>query len=94
MLKVEDWAEIRRLDRAEGMPIKEIALRLGVARNTVRAALNSDRPPKYEREPRGQIADAYEAQIRALLQEWPRMPALLTASAGPTPGRCCASASR
>lgn len=57
------------------MPIKEIARRLGVARNTVRAALNSDRPPKYEREPRGQVADAYESQMRALLQEWPRMPA-------------------
>ncbi|MER5917687.1 IS21 family transposase [Streptomyces sp. NPDC001982] len=75
MLNVEDWAEIRRLHRAEGVPIKEIARRLGVARNTVRAALNSDRPPKYERAPRGQVADAYEPQMRALLQEWPRMPA-------------------
>ncbi|MEV5478578.1 ATP-binding protein [Streptomyces sp. NPDC007148] len=43
-MKVEDWAEIRRLHRAEGMPVKEIARRLGVARNTVRAALNSDLP--------------------------------------------------
>ncbi|MFD7989839.1 IS21 family transposase [Kitasatospora indigofera] len=75
MLKVEDWAEIRRLHRAEGVPIKEIARRLGVARNTVRAALNSDRPPKYERAPRGSVADAYETQIRFLLNEWPRMPA-------------------
>ncbi|MCW8382371.1 IS21 family transposase [Streptomyces justiciae] len=75
MLKVEDWAEIRRLHRAEGVPIKEIARRLGVARNTVRAALNSDRPPKYERVSRGSVADAYEPQIRALLKEWPRMPA-------------------
>jgi transposase len=75
VLKVEDWAEIRRLHRAEGVPIKEISRRLGVARNTVRAALNSDRPPKFERAPRGQVADAYEPQMRALLQEWPRMPA-------------------
>ena len=29
MLSVEDWAEIRRLHRAEGMPIKEIARVLG-----------------------------------------------------------------
>jgi len=72
---VEDWAEIGRLHRAEGVPIKEISRRLGVARNTVRAALNSDRPPKFERASRGQVADAYEPQIRALLQEWPRMPA-------------------
>ena len=28
---MEDWAEIRRLSRAEGMPIKAIARRLGVA---------------------------------------------------------------
>ncbi|WP_264928689.1 IS21 family transposase [Streptomyces sp. A012304] len=75
MLKVEDWAEIRRLHRAEGVPIKEISRRLGVARNTVRAALNSDRPPKYERAPRGRVADAFEPQIRGLLNEWPRMPA-------------------
>ncbi|MFE5774003.1 IS21 family transposase [Streptomyces sp. NPDC056485] len=75
MLKVEDWAEIRRLHRAEGVPIKEISRRLGVARNTVRAALSSDRPPKYERVSRGQVADAFEPQMRALLNEWPRMPA-------------------
>ncbi|MEV4415443.1 IS21 family transposase [Catellatospora sp. NPDC049609] len=74
MLKVEDWAEIRRLHRAEGVPIREIARRLGIARNTVRAALSSDRPPKYERRPRGSIVDPYESRIRALLAEWPRMP--------------------
>jgi transposase len=73
-LKVEDWAEIRRLHRAEGVPIKEIARRLGVARNTVRAALSSDQPPKYQRAPRGSIVDPYEPQIRALLAQWPRMP--------------------
>ena len=72
---MEDWAEIRRLHRAEGVPIKEISRRLGVARNTVRAALNSDRPPKYERAPRGRVADAFEPQIRGLLNEWPTMPA-------------------
>jgi len=71
---VEDWAEIRRLHRAEGVPIKEIARRLGVARNTVRAALASDRPPRYERARRGSVADAYELQVRALLVSWPRMP--------------------
>lgn len=76
---MEDWAEIRRLHRAEGVPIKEIARRLGVARNTVRAALNSDRPPKYERPPRGSVADPFEPQIRALLKEWPRMPAPVVA---------------
>lgn len=75
MIAIEDWAEIRRLHRAEGVPIKEIARRLGVARNTVRAALASDRPPRYERKPRGRVVEAYEAQIRGLLAEYPRMPA-------------------
>jgi transposase len=56
------------------LPIKEIARKLGLARNTVRAALRSDRPPKYQRPPRGSVADAYEPAIRALLASWPRMP--------------------
>ena len=71
---MEDWAEIRRLHRAEGVPIKEIARRLGLARNTVRAALVSDRPPQYQRAGRGSVVDAYEPRIRGLLSEWPRMP--------------------
>ena len=72
---MEDWAEIRRLHRAEGVPIKEIVRRLGVARNTVRAALASDRAPRYERAPRGSVADAFEPRVRAVLAEFPRMPA-------------------
>ena len=50
---MEDWAEIRRLHRAEGLPIKAVARLLGVSRNTVRAALASDGPPRYRREPAG-----------------------------------------
>jgi hypothetical protein len=72
---VEDWAEIRRLHRAEGVPIKQIVRRLGVARNTVRAALASDRPPTYRWASPGSVADAFEPQIRLLLREWPTMPA-------------------
>ena len=64
---MEDWAEIRRLHRAEGVPIAEIARRLGIARNTARAALASDRPPRYERPAKGSFADAVEPRIRALL---------------------------
>ncbi|MGW4368039.1 helix-turn-helix domain-containing protein, partial [Nocardia takedensis] len=79
MIAIEDWAEIRRLHRAEGVPIKEIARRLAVARNTVRAALASDRPPKYERAPRGRVVEVYEAQIRGLLAEYPRMPGTVIA---------------
>ena len=45
----EDWAEIRRLHRSEQMSIKAIVRKTGLARNTVRAALASDAPPRYER---------------------------------------------
>ncbi len=79
MLDVDDWAEIRRLHRAEGLSIKEIARRLDVARNTVRSALRNDDPPRYERAPRGSKVDAFEPAIRALLAEFPRMPATVIA---------------
>ena len=49
MLSVEDWAEIRRLRRAEGLPIKVIARVMGISKNTVKDALALDEPPKYQR---------------------------------------------
>ena len=79
MLSVEDWAEIRRLHRAEGLPIRVIARVLGVSRNTVRAALASNVPPRYQRRPAGSIVDAVEPRIRELLQAYPRMPATVIA---------------
>ena len=79
MLSVEDWAEIRRLHRAEGVPVKAIARTLGISRNTVRAALASDGPPKYERKPAGSAVDAFEPRIRELLQAYPAMPATVIA---------------
>ena len=79
MLSVEDWAEIRRLHRAEGLPIKAIVRVLGISRNTVRAAIASDAPPKYERTPAGSIVDEVEPRIRELLQSYPRMPATVIA---------------
>jgi transposase len=85
---VEDWAEIRRLHRAEGLPIKMIARVLKISRNTVRAALAADRPPKYERKPAGSIVDAVEPQIRELLKAYPTMPATVIAErVGWTRGR-------
>jgi len=79
VITLEEWAEVRRLHRAEGVPIKEIVRRLGLARNTVRAALRADAPPSRERGPRGSLVDKVEPQVRALLAEYPRMPATVIA---------------
>lgn len=79
LISVEDWAEIRRLHRAEGLSVKEIVRRTGLARNTVRGALRSDGPPEYRREKQGSIVDAVEPEIRRLLMAWPRMPATVIA---------------
>jgi transposase len=79
VLAVEDWAEIRRLHRSEQMPIKVIARVMGVSKNTVKAALRSDGPPKYERPLRGSVVDDIEPRIRELLQAVPTMPATVIA---------------
>jgi len=79
VLSVGDWAEIRRLRRAEQLPIAQIARVLGISRNTVKAALASDGPPKYQRAPTGSAADAFEPRIRELLQAFPRMPSTVIA---------------
>jgi transposase len=99
VLSVEDWAEIRRLHRAEGLPIKVIAQTLKRSRNTVRNALADEDQPKYVRKPIGAAADAFEDAIRAELKQVPTMPATVIAEqslvAGrgrgvpaTTPGRC------
>ena len=79
MIDVEEWAEIRRLHRAEGMSVKAIVRKLGVARNTVRAALRSNASPKYERQASGSAVDAFEPEIRRLLATTPDMPATVVA---------------
>jgi hypothetical protein len=76
---MDDWAEIGRLSRSEGMAIKAIARRLGLARNTVRAALAAGAPPSYERAAGGSRVDAFEPAIRAMLAQFPRMPATVIA---------------
>jgi transposase len=63
---VEDWAEIRRLHRAEGMPIKATARVMNVSRNTVRSAPVGEVPPTDRRRPAGSAVEAAEPQIREL----------------------------
>jgi hypothetical protein len=79
VLSVEDWAEIRRLHRAEGLSIRMITRVMKVSRNTVRAALALEAPPRYERRPAGSIVDEFEPRIRELLALFPTMPATVIA---------------
>jgi len=52
---------------------------LGISRNTVKAALACDGPPKYRRALAGSVADAFEPRIRELLQAFPQMPSTVIA---------------
>ena len=79
MISVEDWAEIRRLHRAEHLPIRAIARHLGISKNTVKRALATDRPPVYQRPLKGSAVDAVEPAIRELLKQTPTMPATVIA---------------
>lgn len=76
---MEDWALIRRL-AAEGVPKTQIAERLQISRNTVARAVASTEPPKYERAPvEATSFTPFEARVRALLVEFPDMPATVLA---------------
>ena len=79
MITLDEWAEIRRLHRSEGLGIKAIARKLGVSKNTVRRALRADEVPRYRRAPKGSIVDAVEPAIREQLRLCPTMPATVVA---------------
>lgn len=86
---MENWAEIRRLYRSEKLSQAEIARRLGLARNTVANAVRSEAPPRYERAP--VVTSGWmqlEPAVRALLREYPSLPATVIAQrVGWTGGR-------
>ncbi len=69
---------IRRLV-AEGVPQRQVARDLGVARATVARALASQGPPKYERAAGVNAFTPVEARVRALLAEHPDLPATVIA---------------
>jgi transposase len=74
LVDVEQWAEIRRMHFVGGVSIKEIARRTGRDRNTVRRALRSAQPPRYERRPGPSKLDPFKEEIHRLLGEDPKLP--------------------
>jgi transposase len=78
VISLEDWALIRRLV-ADGVPQRQVARDLGVARATVARAVASQGPPKYERASGVNSFTGVEAKVRALLAEHPDLPATVIA---------------
>jgi transposase len=73
VLNVERWAELRREHFVRGVGIKELVRRYGIDRNTVRRALRSDHPPRYERPSRSSKLDPFKEEIHGLLGRDPRL---------------------
>ena len=76
MVKVEVWADVRRLHRVEKLSIRAIGRRLGLARNTVREVLRSEGPPGYSRASGPSKLDPFTGRIAGLLREYPRLSAV------------------
>jgi len=74
VLGVQQWAEVRRLVLVEGRSQREVALRMGLARDTVAKAVHSETPPKYSRAAAGSKLDTFRDWICEQLREDPTIP--------------------
>jgi hypothetical protein len=74
LVGVEQWAEVRRMKRVEGLSAREIARRTGLARDTVSRLLAAEVPPRYARSPTGSILDPFKEWICEQLQADPKVP--------------------
>ena len=74
MVGVEQWAEVRRLHFVRGLTQREIHRRTGLHRDTIRNAINSDKPPRCRRAPAGSKLDPFKNEIHRLLREDPKLP--------------------
>ena len=74
MLRVEQWAEIRRMALVEGLSQREIRRRTGAGRDTIRRAVASAEPPSYRsRSKLPSKLDPYRTEIERLLGEEPTL---------------------
>jgi transposase len=74
LVDVEQWAEVRRMKRVEGLSARKISERTGLARDTVAKLLVADRPPRYVRAPAGSILDPFKDWICEQLDDDPAVP--------------------
>ena len=74
MIGVEQRAEIRRLYFVEKRSKRAIHKLLGVHRDTITRAIESERPPRYLRAPAGSKVDPFKEWICEQLRADPRTP--------------------
>ena len=65
---------MRREHLVRRLPIKELARRYGIDRNTVRRASRSDEPPAYRRPVQPSTLEAFKEEIHRLLRDDLRLP--------------------
>jgi transposase len=70
---VEQWAQVRRMHRVEGLSGREISRRTGLHRETVARLLAAMVPPRYERALVGSKLDPFKDWICGQLQADPRI---------------------
>jgi transposase len=73
VIGVEQWAEIRRLHRVEGVSVREISRRMGLHRKTIRRALAAVELPRYSRRASGSKLDPFKEWICEQLAVDPRI---------------------
>jgi transposase len=73
LVGVEQWAEIRRMHRVEGLSGREISRRTGLHRDTVARLLAVPEPPRYQRRPVGSKLDPFKDWICEQLAGDPRI---------------------
>jgi hypothetical protein len=62
------------MKRVEGLSVREIARRTGLARDTVSRLLAAEEPPRYSRVPAGSILDPFRGWVCEQLQADPKVP--------------------
>jgi transposase len=70
---VEQWAEVRRMHRVDGLSAREIGRRTGLHRDTVARLLAASEPPRYQRAPAGSKLDPFKDWVCGQLAVDPRI---------------------
>jgi transposase len=73
VVDVEQWAEVRRMHRVEGLSGREISRRTGLHRDTVARLLAAAAPPRYQRKAAGSRLDPFKDWICEQLRADPRI---------------------